>query len=989
MASSRAVFISYSRKDGLPFARQLSDDLSRGGHRPWRDEEQLATRGGEAWEGELTAQLLSAELVVVVLTPEACVSPIVKGEFMKARDNKLTVVPALFLDCDVPVSLTALQYLDFREDPVAALKSLLTQLDHLNDPAAEMTRLQETVSRLEANRARAASRGTKTVAFDAQIHAVRSRIEAFSRDVNTQAARVTRGLEEEKNRVIAENAPRIESGVRHFGRRPPTAVGDTFHDRVDQQQTIIAALADPKARMISVLGRGGMGKSALACCVLSRFEEGEPPGNPTAPVVEGIAYLHHTPTQSITLDRVLLYIARVLPPDAAEKADRIFGNRDLSTEERIDRFLELMPGDLIIALLDNVEDLLDERGRIRDADLNLFVRRALTDHGTLRLLVTARAAINLDADELRSERQITLRDGLPDADAIALLRELDPNRQLGLATASEAELRQLVEKTYGIPRALQLVPNILKGDQGAGLLQGLSELANDFWVRENVVENLVEVNYRNLRPEARRVAETLAVFARPVPKVAVDFLLQPHLPGLRLEEVLQPLVNARLVYLERGSAGQPTTLGLHRIDRDFLYQRLPTEGTYSRTTLHHRAAEFYRTQRTAGPRGWSKIIELQPQIFEYGHLVQAGDYDAAAILLGEYADAIAHCGHPTQVRDLYLTLPDRLTSDRARISHELTALIWKSYLGPISEGLKAGEHALELATALQDLQLEVQVRSELAIAYRYASDGIRSGAHAERIAAIVAASPDAKAKDPGGYDEVSLDLVLAYTYQGDVRRAAPLARQLYEVARQSHNPALIATALNALVILNFAWRRYAEAVRLGRESEAAWKPHFHDGIAYMKNIMGMSMYLLGDYPSAVTKLGEAVTTANEWGSPRPEALALWNLSLINLMHGVNDAALRYGRDAEVLMTRLGIDRSAYAPRVGAEAAIRNDHAGMVQALLAAAREWTRCADLFPGPKLAHHAGQIARLHQLDALAAEADALAAEFERRVTLPDSDA
>ena len=160
MASSRAVFISYSRQDGLPFARQLSEDLSRAGHRPWRDEEQLATHGGERWDAELTAQLLSADLVVVVLTPEACASPIVAGEFMKAQNNKLTVVPALFLDCDVPVSLTAAQYLDFREDPASALKGLLTQLDHLNDPAAEMTRLQETMSRLERNRERAAIQGT-------------------------------------------------------------------------------------------------------------------------------------------------------------------------------------------------------------------------------------------------------------------------------------------------------------------------------------------------------------------------------------------------------------------------------------------------------------------------------------------------------------------------------------------------------------------------------------------------------------------------------------------------------------------------------------------------------------------------------------------------------------------------------------------------------------------------------------------------------------
>ena len=520
-----------------------------------------------------------------------------------------------------------------------------------------------------------------------------------------------------------------------------------------------------------------------------------------------------------------------------------------------------MPQGLVIALLDNVEDLLDERGRIRDADLNLFVRRALTDQGSLRLLVTARAAINLPADELKTERQVTLREGLPDADAIALLKELDPNEELGLATASEADLRALVEKTYGIPRALQLVPNILKGDEGTGLLQGLTELANDFWIRENVVENLVEVNYRKLRLEARRVAETLAVFSRPVPKVAVDFLLQPHVPGLRLDEVLQPLVNARLVYLERGRDGQPTTLGLHRIDRDFLYQRLPVEGAYSRTALHSRAAEFYRSQRTVTPRGWHHITELQPQVFEYEHLVLAGEYDAAAILLGEYASAIAHCGHPAHCRDLYLKLPDRLTSDRARVCHELTALVWKAYLGPVFEGLKIGEHALELAVAMGDLPLELLVRGELVVAYRYASDSARSGEHAERIAARAADLPEAVANDPAVIDQTHLDLVLAYTYQGDVRRAAPLARDGYERALRSQNPALIGNALCGLVILNFAWGRYAEAVRLGRQVEAAWRPSFNDGIAYIKNIMGMSEYLLGDYASAVNKLGEAVTTA--------------------------------------------------------------------------------------------------------------------------------
>ncbi|MGE3177199.1 MAG: hypothetical protein AB7O32_07000, partial [Vicinamibacterales bacterium] len=176
-------------------------------------------------------------------------------------------------------------------------------------------------------------------------------------------------------------------------------------------------------------------------------------------------------------------------------------------------------------------------------------------------------------------------------------------------------------------------------------------------------------------------------------------------------------------------------------------------------------------------------------------------------------------------------------------------------------------------------------------------------------------------------------------------------------------------------------------VRVGGEAEAIWRPGFNDGIAYVQNIVGMSQYLLGDYPAAVAKLTEAVTTADEWDAPRPEALAQWNLAVVNLLHGVYDAALKYGRDAETLMTRLGLDRSANAPRLAAEAALRHDHAGLARALLVAAREWTRCGDLFPGPVLAARAASVARLHQLPEVAAEADALAAELRGRQLLPAS--
>lgn len=447
-------------------------------------------------------------------------------------------------------------------------------------------------------------------------------------------------------------------------------------------------------------------------------------------------------------------------------------------------------------------------------------------------------------------------------------------------------------------------------------------------------------SHSSLAPDARRVAEALAVYARPVPQVAVDFLLQAHVPGLRLEAVLQPLVNTRLVSVERGRDGAPARLGLHRIDRDVLYQRLPMEGAYSRRELHRRAAAYYATQRTVGPRGWRSLTELQPQIFEFEHLVQAGELDASAVLLGEYAAAIAHCGHSTHCRDLYLKLPDRLGTPQAQIAYWLTAIAWKAYLGPIAEGLRAGELALHLALEIGDRGLEARVRQELITAYRYASDGTRSGEHAEKLGALFA---EQGGPGPDSLDETWFDRVLAYTCQGDIRPAAPLAREGYEAAQSVGPPLYIATALNGLAVLYFAWGRYPEAIRVGLEAEVVWQPGFHDGLAYVHNIVGLSYFLLGDYPASVTRLKQAIATADEWDSPRPEALAQWNLAVVDLLHGVYDAA----------------------------------------------REWTRNGDLFPGLPIVERVANLARLHQLPDVLAEADDLARQFRERLQLPEAGA
>jgi tetratricopeptide (TPR) repeat protein len=294
-----------------------------------------------------------------------------------------------------------------------------------------------------------------------------------------------------------------------------------------------------------------------------------------------------------------------------------------------------------------------------------------------------------------------------------------------------------------------------------------------------------------------------------------------------------------------------------------------------------------------------------------------------------------------------------------------------------------------MAQAMDNLRLELEVRAQLVYGYRYAHDGPRSSVHAEKMVERIAELPEPAKSELTAKYQISFDQVLAYTYAGNVRRALPLAREAHDAARRSGEPMDLAVALNGLIVLYFAWGRHADAVKVGREIDQIWRPGYNDGIAYSKNLFGMSYYLLGDYPAAVSKLADARTTADEWDSPRPEALSLWNLSLIHTLHGVYDKGLECGREAEALMMRLGLDRAAHAPHMAAEAALKNDHAGLVRALLQAAEEWTTCGDLFPGNELAKRAGQIARRYELDDLASQADALAERLTARLQLPDPQA
>jgi WD40 repeat protein len=87
------TFISYSRKDGAEFAAHLRSGLEAEGFTIWQD--LIALEGGRDWWSQIEAALKSKPLqhFILVVTPQALASPVVRREIRLARQEGKTFLP--------------------------------------------------------------------------------------------------------------------------------------------------------------------------------------------------------------------------------------------------------------------------------------------------------------------------------------------------------------------------------------------------------------------------------------------------------------------------------------------------------------------------------------------------------------------------------------------------------------------------------------------------------------------------------------------------------------------------------------------------------------------------------------------------------------------------------------------------------------------------------------------------------------------------------
>ncbi len=241
-----SIFISYTHVDSA-FVDRLDADLRAQGFETWVDRERLVA--GLRWRRELQEAVERAQVLLIVLSPEAVASQNVQIEYDYALDLGKAVIPVYYRQCTVPMELRAIQWADFRssyEQGIAALVHVL----HMQQDKVTPTHPSE--------QTRPADLG--------QQPAQKEPAEARQATFNNLPAQLT------------------------------SLIG-----REQDIQAVCALMRQPEVRLVTLIGPGGVGKSRLGLAVAQSM---------LADFADGVCFVPLAPIRNV--EQVIPTIAKTL-----------------------------------------------------------------------------------------------------------------------------------------------------------------------------------------------------------------------------------------------------------------------------------------------------------------------------------------------------------------------------------------------------------------------------------------------------------------------------------------------------------------------------------------------------------------------------------------------------------------------------------------------------------------------------------------------------
>jgi hypothetical protein len=198
-------------------------------------------------------------------------------------------------------------------------------------------------------------------------------------------------------RNLAQTRQRVGSGIRReqvpaepqpvraskFVNPPPATAPAWFQDRQVETGLLARYVMDPGIRMVTVTGRGGIGKTATVCRLLKGLEAGRIPdveGDLASVKAGGIVYLSSNGAHQVDYPTLVADLLRLLPEQDARRLERLYRDPHRSPAQVMLAVLEAFPaGDPVVVLLDNLESVMDaERETLTEPALHQALTAVLT-----------------------------------------------------------------------------------------------------------------------------------------------------------------------------------------------------------------------------------------------------------------------------------------------------------------------------------------------------------------------------------------------------------------------------------------------------------------------------------------------------------------------------------------------------------------------------------------------------------------------------------
>ncbi len=408
-------FISYSSVDAKDFAIKLNDELEAGPPSipAWLDKRDL--KPGQDWDEQIVEAIRNCDSLIFIMTHDS-VKPksVCKNEWTRALKYKKPIIPILLnTDVEIPFRLENRQYIDFTIDFGMGLANLRKHLEWLASPQGFLQALKDRLKDAHRDLPRASEeqqvRIKDEIALLEKQIADQQRIIADPKSAEKRVEEsIARGLERERQ------PERPVSGITRtkFINPPPGVAPNYFQDRYVETKLIGDFLTDDAQRLITVVGRAGMGKTAVVCRLLKSLESGQLPDDGGYLSVDGIVYLSETGTRRVTVPNLYADLCQLLPDYAAKNLDEVYKNPKASTEAKIQALLSAFPHGRAILLLDNFENIIDTETRnISSAEMDEALRTALNlPHHAVKVILTTRIAPR-DLALVHPERQTRVGSG--------------------------------------------------------------------------------------------------------------------------------------------------------------------------------------------------------------------------------------------------------------------------------------------------------------------------------------------------------------------------------------------------------------------------------------------------------------------------------------------------------------------------------------------------------------------------------------------------